>query len=58
MATSSIFHQVRISDPKQAEAFADALEKSARMTARASEIRARASLSDREAIRNLMGKKK
>lgn len=56
MATSSIFAKVRISDPKKAEAFIDALEASENKPKRKSSILVKPPLTDYDAIRQLMAK--
>lgn len=56
MATSSIFAKVRISDPKKAEAFIDALEASENKPKRKPSIPVKPPLTDYDAIRRLMAK--
>lgn len=56
MATSSIFARVRIDDPKQAEAFIDALVASEDKPRRKPSTPVRPPLTDHDAIRRLMAK--
>lgn len=56
MATSSIFAKVKISDPKKAEAFIDALEASENKPKRKQSISVKPPLTDYDAIRRLMTK--
>ena len=57
MATSSIFANVRITDPKQAEMFVEALDASSRDTKRDSIIPSIPQLKDLNAIREMMAKR-
>lgn len=57
MATSSIFTNIVINDPKKAEKFIDALEASAHDPAWKPTTPAKPPLTDIEAIRKLMTKK-
>lgn len=56
MATSSIFAKVRIDNPKQAEAFIDALVASEKKPKRKQSIPVKPPLTDYDAIRRLMAK--
>ena len=56
MATSSIFAKVRIDNPKQAEAFIDALEASENKPKRKPSVPVKPPLTDYDAIRRLMMK--
>ena len=56
MATSSIFAKVRIDDPKQAEAFIDALVASENKPKRKPSAPVKPPLTDYDAIRRLMTK--
>lgn len=56
MATSSIFAKVRIDNPKQAEAFIDALLTSENKPKRKSSVPVKPPLTDYDAIRKLMAK--
>lgn len=56
MATSSIFAKVRIDDPKQAEAFIDALAASENKPKRRPSAPVKPPLTDYDAIRRLMAK--
>lgn len=56
MATSSIFAKVRIDNPKQAEAFIDALAASENKPKRRPSAPVRPPLTDYDAIRQLMAK--
>lgn len=56
MATSSIFAKVRIDNPKQAEAFIDALVASEKKPKRKQSITVKPPLTDYDAIRRLMAK--
>ena len=56
MATSSIFAKVKISDPKKAEAFIDALEASENKPRRKPSMPVKPPLTDYDAIRRLMAK--
>lgn len=57
MATSSIFAKVRIDDPKQAEAFIDALTASENKPKRKPSVPVKPPLTDYDAIRRLMAKR-
>lgn len=56
MATSSIFAKVRIDNPKQAEAFIDALVASEKKPKRKPSTPVKPPLTDYDAIRRLMAK--
>ncbi|MCI9144503.1 MAG: hypothetical protein HFH87_18105 [Lachnospiraceae bacterium] len=56
MATSSIFAKVRIDNPKQAEAFIDALASSENKPKRNPTAPVKPPLTDYDAIRHLMAK--
>ena len=56
MATSSIFAKVRIDNPKQAEAFIDALAASENKPKRKPSTPVKPPLTDYDAIRRLMAK--
>ena len=56
MASIQYFAKVRISDPKKAEAFIDALEASENKPKRKSSILVKPPLTDYDAIRQLMAK--
>ena len=56
MATSSIFAKVRIDDPKQVEAFIDALAASENKPKRKPSAPVKPLLTDYDAIRRLMAK--
>lgn len=57
MATSSIFANVRITDPKKAEAFVDALEASAKEPKGKPSAPIIPTVTDLNAIRGLMAKR-
>ena len=57
MATSSIFANVRITDPKKAEMFVEALDASSRDSKRDSKTPSIPQLRDLNAIREMMSKR-
>lgn len=57
MATSSIFANIKITNPKQAELFANAMEASANEPERVPSMPVKPPLTDPEAIRRLMAKR-
>lgn len=57
MATSSIFANIKITDPKQAELFVNAMEASANDPKRVPSMPVKPPLTDPEAIRKLMAKR-
>lgn len=57
MATSSIFTNIKITNPKQAELFANAMEASANEPERVPSMPVKPPLTDPEAIRSLMAKR-
>lgn len=57
MATSSIFANIKITDPKKAEAFVNALEASANVPQRGLSAPVIPTLTDKDAIRQLMAKR-
>lgn len=57
MATSSIFANVKITDPKKAEAFVNALEASANEPAKKTSAPVIPTVTDLAAIRKLMAKR-
>ncbi len=57
MATSSIFANIKITDPKQAELFVNAMEASANDPERVPSMPVKPPLTDPEAIRKLMAKR-
>lgn len=58
MATSSIFAQVKITDPKKAEAFVNALDASAKDPKRKPSAPVIPTVTDLDEIRKIMSKRK
>ena len=57
LPTSSIFHNIKITVPKAAEMFVDALEKASKLPKRVPTSKVNPPLRDKEAIRKLFSKR-